>query len=162
MFFGGFCLCFGFMFWRFAPETVRKNSLNVRSVVFRVRFLLLWFFRRHRFSFFLFKRDSSGNNRTPPHTHLFCWFPFLFLCPAALVCFARFGRASRFLRFLRGAFLGPVRFCDSPGTCSEAPFLGTRGGMGFPVLLLLVCFFSPFVLCCGYTFLDARVGDLTE
>ena len=31
----GFCLCFCFMFWRVAPESVWKNSLDVRSVVLK-------------------------------------------------------------------------------------------------------------------------------
>ena len=30
----GFCLGFCFTFWRFVPESVRKNSLDVRSAVF--------------------------------------------------------------------------------------------------------------------------------
>ena len=49
VFFGGFCLCFCFMFWRVAPESVWKNSLDVRSAVFWVRSLFLRFFRRRRF-----------------------------------------------------------------------------------------------------------------
>ena len=65
------------------------------------------------FVFSFFKRYSSGSHRTPPHTHLFFWF-FFFLCPAAFVFSARFGRASRFLAFFRGAILGPGRFWDSP------------------------------------------------
>ena len=39
----GFCLCFGFIFWQFTPESVWKISLDVRSVVFWVRSLFLWF-----------------------------------------------------------------------------------------------------------------------
>ena len=34
----------------------------------------------------------------------------------------------------------------------RGPFLGTRGGKGFPVLLLPCFSFSPFVMFCGYTF----------
>ena len=64
---------------------------------------------------FFFKRYSSGSNRTPPHTHLSFLF-FFFLCPAAFVGSARFGRASRFLAFCRGAILGPGGFWDSPWT----------------------------------------------
>ena len=30
----GFCLGFCFTLWRFVPESVRKNSLDVRSAVF--------------------------------------------------------------------------------------------------------------------------------
>ena len=36
----GFCLCFCFSFWLFAPETVWKNSIDVRSVFFWVSFSL--------------------------------------------------------------------------------------------------------------------------
>ena len=58
----GFCYCFCFIFWRFAPETVRKNSIDVRSGFFWVRsfFLRFFFFRRRRrfrfcLCFFLFQ-----------------------------------------------------------------------------------------------------------
>ena len=37
------------------------------------------------FLFFVFKRERSGSNRAHPHTHLGCFFLFLF-CPAAFVC----------------------------------------------------------------------------
>ena len=30
----GFCCCFCFIFWSFAPETVWKNSIDVRSGFF--------------------------------------------------------------------------------------------------------------------------------
>ena len=49
VFFGAVLLRFLLYFWRFAPESVWKNSLDVRSAVFCVRSLLLWFFRRRRF-----------------------------------------------------------------------------------------------------------------
>ena len=68
-----------------------------------------------RFLFFFFKRESSGSNRAHPHTHLGCFFLFLFLSRRACL-FALFGRASRFLAFFWGAILGPARFWDSPGT----------------------------------------------
>ena len=58
---------------------------------------------------FSFKRERSGSNRTPPHAPVFVVLVF---CPAA----TRFGRASCFLAFFRGAILGPARFWDSPGT----------------------------------------------
>ena len=96
----GFCLCFCVHLWRFAPETVWKNSLVVRSGVFLGWFSLpLVFFAdvvSRVFFVFSFKRQRSGSHRTPLHTHLFCCSLCLFLCPAAFVCFARFGRASRF------------------------------------------------------------------
>ena len=67
-FFGVFLPMFLLYFWRFAPESVWKNSFDVRSVVFWVRSLLL--FVRHRL---FFKRQRSGSNRTPPHAP-FCFF----------------------------------------------------------------------------------------
>ena len=86
----GFCLCFCFMFWRVAPESVWKNSLDVRSVFFWVRSLFLWFFRRRRFCFsrfrfrfscFFLSREKDQVVTGHPHTHL-CLL-FLFFCPAA-------------------------------------------------------------------------------
>ena len=104
-----FANVFALFFGVFAPETVWKNSIDVRSGFFWVRSLFLRFFADVCF----FKSQSSGSHRTSLHTRLFFWF-FFFLCPAAFVCFARFGRASRFLAFFRGAILGPARFWDSP------------------------------------------------
>ena len=74
----GFCLCFCFIFSRFAPETVWKKSLDVRSAVFWDRSLFLRFFADVVSVFCLFLRDKrSGSHRTPPHTHLFaCFFSF--------------------------------------------------------------------------------------
>ena len=44
----------------------------------------------------------------------------------------------------------------------RGPFLGTRGGKGF-LVLLLPCFPFPLVFCFAATpFLEARVGDLAE
>ena len=57
------------------------------------------------------ERESSGSHRPPPHAPVFVVL-FLLFCRAC--CFARFGRASRFLAFFRGAILGPARFWDSP------------------------------------------------
>ena len=79
----GFCLCFCFYIWRFAPESVWTNSLDVKSVVFWVRSLFLSLFFSSS-SFFLFKRQRSGSNRTPPHAPL-CFFPFSFCVPPRLL-----------------------------------------------------------------------------
>ena len=43
VFFGGFLPMFLLLFWRFAPESVWKNSLDVRSAVFWVLSLLFGF-----------------------------------------------------------------------------------------------------------------------
>ena len=149
----GFCLCFGFIFWRFAPESVWENSLEVRSGVFWVRSLFLWFFRRRRFRLFFFcffSRDIAQVVTGHPHTHLFACSFFLFV-PRRACCFARFGRASCFSAFSRGAVLGPARFWDSPCTLPR-PFSWDARRQGFSVLLLPCFSFSRFVLFCGHTF----------
>ena len=66
----GFCLCFCFMFWQVAPESVWKNSLDVRSGVFWARSLFLWFFSWTSF-FAVFLRDTDQVVTGHPHTHLF-------------------------------------------------------------------------------------------
>ena len=112
-----FAYVFAF-FWRFAPESVWKNSLDVRSGVFWVRSLFLWFFSPTSFFavFLFFLRETVQVVTGHPLTRTCFACSFFFLCPAAFVCFARFGRASCFLVVFRGAILGPVRFWDSPCT----------------------------------------------
>ena len=108
----GFCYVFCFIFWRFAPGTVWKNSLDVRSGFFLGSFSLALVFVVVVVFFF---RDKDQVVTGHPHTHLFGFF-FFFLCPAALYVlpFLAVRPASR--RFSRGAFLGPARFLDSPWT----------------------------------------------
>ena len=112
-FLGGFCYCFCFIFWRFAPETVRKKFSCCQVWCFsRGRSLFLWFFWPSSsfsvfvFVFSFFKRHSSGSHRTPPHTRLFFWF-FFFLCPAAFVFSARFGPCVPLLGVFPGCHSGP-------------------------------------------------------
>ena len=113
----GFCYCLGFIFWRFAPETVWKNSIDVRSGSFWGRSLFLRFFADVVLFLFVFLlRDKIQVVTGHPRTRTCFSGSFSFLCPAAFVCSARFGRASRFLAFFRGAILGPGRFWDSPWT----------------------------------------------
>ena len=90
MFFDGFCLCFCFMFWRVAPESVWKNSLDVSSVFFLGSFSLLLVFSSASFLFFsasflffwfFLSREKDQVVTGHPHTHL-CLL-FLFFCPAA-------------------------------------------------------------------------------
>ena len=66
------------MFGRFAPETVRKNSLNVRSSVLGVA-LSFFGFRRRRFCFF--SRDKVQVVTGHPHTHAVVVFFLLFVPP---------------------------------------------------------------------------------
>ena len=68
--------------------------------------VLFWFFRRRRFSRF-FLRDKDQVVTGHPFTRTCFVVPFFFLCPAAFVCFARFGRASRFLVVFSGCHSGP-------------------------------------------------------
>ena len=102
------------MFWRVAPESVWKNSLDVRSGVFWARSLFLWFFRGRRFSPF-FLRDTDQAVTGHPRTRLF-GFSFSLFVSRRTFCFALFGRASCFLAFFSGCHSesGPARFWDSP------------------------------------------------
>ena len=126
-----FCLGFCFMFWRFAPETVWKNSLDVRSCVFGFVLSSLGFSSTLFFS--VFKRDRSGSNRTPPHALV--WSFSLFVLPRLVFCRAPFWPCVLLLesrRFLGNsgprAFLGfswNLRGLSSLAP-SEAPFLDAR------------------------------------
>ena len=62
-----------------------------------------------------FKRQRSGSNRTPLHTHLFCWF-LVFCVPPLLSVSPVLAVRPASWWFSRGAILGPVRFWDSPWT----------------------------------------------
>ena len=79
-----FCLGFRFTFWRFAPESVWENSLDVRSAVFGF-VLSSSGFSPTSFFFVCFslEKQRSGSNRTPPHAPVFVRSCSLF-CPAAL------------------------------------------------------------------------------
>ena len=114
-----FAIVFALFFGRFAPEAVRKNSIDVRSGFFWVRSLFLWFLVVvvvFGFCFCFFSRDIDQVVTGHPFTRTCFSGSLSFLRPAAFLCSARFGRASRFLAFFRGAILGPGRFWDSPWT----------------------------------------------
>ena len=87
----GSCYCFCFIFWRFAPGTVWKNSIDVRSGFFWVRSLSLRFFVVVVVFVVFFLRDKDQVVTGHPHTHLFGFFPFLFVSRRAF-CFALFVR----------------------------------------------------------------------
>ena len=180
VFFGAVLPRFLLYFLAVAPEIVWKNSLDVMSVFWNL-FSLLWvFFVDVVFVFFLFlfKRQSSGGNRTP-HTRLFGFFFFVFLSRRGWFfsfflsrcgwLIARFGRASRFLAFSSGCLSGPRAFLgillELTGLELTRPFRGpfswdARRQGCFCASLVLVVFF-PFCFA-AMPFLDARVGDLTE
>ena len=87
----GFCYCFCFISWNFAPETVWKNSLDVRSGAFWGSFSSSFrFFSSTSFFLFFFSRDIAQVVTGHPHTHLFCFFLFFLCCPAAFVLFRPF------------------------------------------------------------------------
>ena len=158
----GFCLCFCFDFWRFAPETVWKNSLDVRSVVFWVRSLFLWVFVVivFRFCFWLlflfFKRQRSGSSRTPPHAP-FCLFLFSFCVPPR-VLFHPFWPCVPLLRIFLGVPFWAPRVLGfswnlwglSSLAPSEALFLGREAAR---VLLCFSClvFLFPLLFCFAAT-----------
>ena len=151
-----FCLCFCFIICFFAPETVLKNSIDVRSGVFLVVFFFPLVFSPTSSSFCVFfKRDSSGSNRAHPHTHLFCLSLFL-CCPAAFACSPFLAVRPASWCFPWGAILGPTRFWDSPGTLLR-PFLWTRGGKGV-LVASFCCFRFPLLLCFAAVFTRARRG----
>ena len=159
VFFGGFLLMNVALFFGGSLPEVFGKILLMSGLLFFGFVLSSFVFSSS--SFFLFKRQRSGSNRTPPHAP-FCFFLFLFVSRRAC-CFALFGRASFFLAFSRGAILGPARFSDSLGTLLLRPFLldARRQGCFLSFLLCRFCF--PFCVVCGYTHsFDARVGDLTE
>ena len=126
----------------------RKNSLHVRSVVFRGLFFFSLVFRRRRLFvlFFFFQERKLRTNRAHPHTHLVFLFLFLVFVPAAPGLSPVLAVRPSFLAFCRGAILGPGRFLDSPGTPLRL-FLGREAAWVLLVAsLFVVCFFSPSVL----------------
>ena len=88
-----------------------EKILLMSGFVFWGFFSLLLVFRRRRrlFLFCFFKRESSGSNRSHPHTHLFSVL-FLVCVPAATGFISRFGRASFLSGVLSGCHSGPRAF----------------------------------------------------
>ena len=148
----------------FRSRNCLRKILLMSGPVFLGCFLSSFgFFRRRRrlfrVCFFLFKRESSGSNRSHPHTHL-CFCPF---CVSAATGFiSRFGRASFPSGVLSGCHSGPRAFFGFSRDFSEAFFSDTRRqGCFFASRACVV--FPLFVLFCGFTpFLEARVGFLAE
>ena len=160
VFLGGFLPMFLLHFWRFAPESVWKIFLDVRSAVFWVRSLFLWFFVDAVFRVF-FLRDKDQVVTGHPFTRTCFDRSFSFLCPAAFVCFARFGRASRFLVVFSGCHSGSRAFWGFSLDLLR-PFPWDARRQGFSVLLLLCVSFSPFCFVLRLHTFSARVGDLAE
>ena len=132
----------------FRSRKCLEKILFMSGLVFWVRSLFFWFFRRRRlFSPFL-ERESLGSNRAHPHTHLVFLFVFLVFVPAAPGLSPAFGRASFLSRVLSGCHSGPRAFwrlLDS---------LGTWGGSSLLAPLLRPCFSGrevarvfPFLFC---------------
>ena len=144
VFFGGVLHRFGFVFWRFAPETVWKNSLDVRSAVSGFVLSSLGFSPTSLLFFFRFKRQRSGSHRTPPHS-LVLFVPFFFSRRGWFI--ARFGRASRFLAFSSGCHSGPCVFgilLELMGLELARPFRGPFLAARVFLCFLCLVLFSPF------------------
>ena len=140
VFFGGFLLMFLLIFWRFAPEPVWKNSLDVRSGFFWVVLSSLAFSPTSFFVFWLFFFERDKDQVVTGHpSHALVFLVFFLFASRRFCLFCPFWPCV----LLFGVFLGVDLL---------RPFLGTRGGKGFPVLLLSLWSFSPFCLFCGYTF----------
>ena len=108
----GFCLCFCFIFGGSLPEVFEKILLLSGLVFSGVVLSSLGFSPTS----FFFLRDKVQVVTGHPFARACFAGSFSFLCPAAFVCFAHFGRASCLWVVFRGAILGPVRFWDSPWT----------------------------------------------
>ena len=106
-----------------------------------------------------FKRDRSGSNRTPPTRTFFGLFLFSFCVPPHLFLPVLAVRPASCV-FFGVPFWAPCIFGILLVLVLRPLFLGTRGGRGVPCFSRLV--FSFPLLFCGHTFLDARVGSLTE
>ena len=146
-----FCLGFCFIFWHFAPENARKNSLHVRFL-FWVPFSLSFRFPSSSFLFFLRDTAQVVTGHTPhapfSSVSLFLSPPRLFLPVLAVRPF--------FLAFCRGAILAPgvlafFGFSRNIGGLEITrpllrPVLGREAAWVFIVDSLLSFLFSPF--CC--------------
>ena len=141
------------LFWWFAPESVWKNSLVVRSAVFS-GFVLSSF--RFFVDVVFFKRHSSGSHRTPPHTHLFCLFLFSFCVPPLVSVSPVLAVRPASRLFFSGCHSGPRGF----GILLELMGLELRSPLPRPLSLdarrqgffvfLVLFFFFPFLFC-GHT-----------
>ena len=164
VFFGGF---FAYVFALFFSGLLRKclkNSLEVRCVFFWVRSLFLWFF----FVDVVFFSRDTDQVVTGRRTRTCFAGPFSLFCVPPRLLFRPFWPCVPLLGvFLGVPFWAPRAFgilLELTGlelACPfRGPFLGTRGGKGFPVLLLPCFSFSPFVL--RLRFLEGPPRDLAE
>ena len=146
----GFCYCFRFIFWRFAPETVWKNSIDVRSGFFWVRSLFLWFFRRRRrrfrflFLLFSFSRDKVQVVTGHPRTRTCFLVLFLFCVPPLLSVPPVLAVRPASWRFSGVPFWAPGVFGILLGLSEAFSWDARRQGSSCVALVLF--FFSPFVL----------------
>ena len=147
---GLFCLCFGFSFGFFVPDTVFKKFSCCQVWCFWVVVFLPLVVSptSSLFSLFFLRETAQVVTGHTPTRTLCSFFFFLSLSPAAFVCSPVLAVRPFLLAFCRGAILGPVRFWDSPGTLLR-PVLWTRGGKGVLVASCALFCFSRFVLFCG-------------
>ena len=161
-----FCLCFCFIIWFFATETVLKKFSWCQVWCFWVFLSPLLVFSPTSSSFcflflFLFKRESSGSSRSHPHTHL-CFCLFSCLCDRRNRVYLPFGPCVlAFWRFVGVPFCAPGFFWILSGLLWGL-FFGREAARCFIASRACVVF-PLFVLFCGFTpFLEARLGFLAE
>ena len=154
VFFGGFLPMFLLYFLGSSLPKVFGKILLMSGLVFFGFVLSSGFFVDVVFRVF-FSREIVQVVTGHPLTRTCFAVPFLFLCPAVFVCFARFGRASCFSAFFSGCHSGPRAFLGFSlnlwglslfARPFRGPFLGTRGSKGF-LVFLLSCFLFPLVFC---------------
>ena len=145
VFFGDFLPMFLFYFWQFAPETVWKNSLDVRSAFFGCVLSSFGFFA----VVLIFKRHRSGCNRTPPTRTCFGLFLFSFCVPPRLFLPVLAVRPASCV-FCGLPFWAPCVFGILLVLVLRPLFLGTRGSRGVPCFLCLV-FSFPLLFCVAAT-----------
>ena len=153
VFFGAVLPMFLLYFLVFRSRKCLEKILLMSGLVFVGFFSLPLVFRRRRRLFvlvFFLKRESLGSNRAHPHTHLGCFFLFLFFCPAALVCSPVLAVRPASWRFFGVPFWAPHVFgilLELTGARSPLlrPFSGREAARVFWSVLSVV-FVFPF--CC--------------
>ena len=140
-----FCLCFCFIICFFAPETVLKNSLDVRSGVFGLSSFFLGCFADvvvFLSSFFLRETAQVVTGHTPTRTLCF-FFSFSFLCPRRIRVYRPFWPCvPSCWRFVGVPFWAPGVFWILSGLLWGL-FLGREAARVLLCFLCLCCF-SPF------------------
>ena len=170
VFFGGFLLMFLLYFFGVSLPKLFGKILLMSGLVFSGFVLSSLGFFVVVVVFGFFSKDTDQVVTGHPFTRTCLSGSFSFLCPAAFVCSARFGRASRFLAFFRVPFWAPGGFgilLELMGLELVRSPLGTWDArrQGFSCSSSALFSFSPF--CFAATLFLANpsrtsVGDHTE